>query len=162
MSRTRGLVLAVLLLGLLAPMDARAQAETDWVATDIEGREWSAAQLRGRVVLLDFWATWCAPCLADLPRLRRLHAELGPRGLVIVGISLDGLPQRDFRSWLQRQGVSWPQVREGGSYDGPLTTRFGVRAIPASFLFDRNGRLVARHLQGDALERRVVGVVGAR
>lgn len=122
-----------------------------WRAVDLEGRAWSSDALRGRVVLVDFWATWCAPCLAELPRLRQLHATYAARDLVIIGVSLDRSSVRDFRSWLQRQGITWPQVREVGGYDSPLAAQFGVEVLPASFLFGRDGRLVARDLRGEAL-----------
>ncbi len=133
-----------------------------WRATDIDGRAWSSDTLHGRVVLVDFWATWCAPCLEDLPRLKRLHAREGPRGLTIIGVSLDRATTRDFRSWLQRQAITWPQVREAGQYESPLARTFGVEAIPASYLFDRDGRLHATSLRGDALETRVSALVEAR
>jgi thiol-disulfide isomerase/thioredoxin len=123
-----------------------------WTATDIDGRPLSSTLLRGRVVLVDFWATWCAPCLAELPRLQQLHRAYADRGLTIVGVSLDRSSTRDFRSWLQRQGVRWPQVREGFGYDGPLTRLFGVETLPASFLFDADGRLLAARRQGGSLD----------
>ena len=127
-------------------------AAPSWAATDIDGRPISSSALRGRVVLVDFWATWCAPCLAELPRLQRLHRTYADRGLTIVGVSLDRSSARDFRSWLQRQGVDWPQVREGFGYDGPLTRLFGVETLPASFLFDADGRLRAARRRGASLE----------
>ncbi len=133
-----------------------------WRAVDIEGRTLSQEALRGRVVLVDFWATWCAPCLEDLPRLKRLHDRFAAQGLMIVGVSLDRSSPRDFRSWLQRQAIGWPQVRERGGYDGPLARRFDVEAIPASFLFDRDGRLIGANLRGDALDGRVATLMEAR
>ena len=131
-------------------------------AVDMDGRAWSAPALRGRVVLVDFWATWCAPCLDELPRLKRLHERHGAEGLVILGVSLDRSSVRDFRSWLQRQAIDWPQVREAGGYDSPLARHFGVDAIPASYLYDRDGRLHATQLRGAALEARVRALVEAR
>jgi thiol-disulfide isomerase/thioredoxin len=141
---------------------ARPSAQVSWRAVDLDGRVWSSESLRGRVVLIDFWATWCAPCLAELPRLRQLHARYDTRDLVILGISLDRSSARDFRSWLQRQDIGWPQVREVGGYDSPLAAQFGVEVLPASFLVGRDGRLVGRDLRGEALTARVRQLVEAR
>ena len=158
-----------LLAGLLTtpPVPVVADAATpsapiSWRAVDLDGRVWSSESLRGRVVLIDFWATWCAPCLAELPRLRRLHARYDTGDLVILGISLDRSSARDFRSWLQRQGIGWPQVREVGGYDSPLAAQFGVEVLPASFLVGRDGRVVARDLRGESLTARVRALVEAR
>jgi thiol-disulfide isomerase/thioredoxin len=137
-------------------------AHPEWRAIDIDGRTWTPETVRGQVVFVDFWATWCAPCLQDLPRLKRLHAKYASRGLTIIGVSLDRSSVRDFRSWLQRQGIGWPQVREPGQFDGPLARIFAVDAIPASYLFDRRGRLHATALHGDALEARVAALVEER
>ena len=144
-----------------ADADPRTASPRTWHAVDLDGRNWSAEALRGRVVLVDFWATWCAPCLADLPRLRRLHERYGNRGLTIIGVSLDRSSTRDFRSWLQRQAITWPQVREGGGYDSPLARHFGVDAIPASYLYDRDGRLLATQVRGESLETRVAALLEA-
>ena len=160
---------AALLAGLLTtgPLPvvadvANPSAPISWRAVDLDGRVWSSESLRGRVVLIDFWATWCAPCLAELPRLRRLHARYDTRDLVILGISLDRSSARDFRSWLQRQDIGWPQVREVGGYDSPLAALFGVEVLPASFLVGRDGRVVARDLRGASLTARVRELVEAR
>jgi thiol-disulfide isomerase/thioredoxin len=121
---------------------------------DLDGRVWTRADLAGRVVLVDVWATWCAPCLADMPTLRRLTAEHEDR-LVILGVSVDTMPRRDFVSWLSRRDVSWPQVFDGRGYSGPLPSRLGIDAVPASWLFGPDGRLAARDLRGHALDRAV-------
>lgn len=131
--------------------------------TTTDGTRLSLEALRGKVVLLDFWATWCAPCLAELPRLRRLHEELSASGLVIIGVSLDGIEPRRFRSWTRRNGVAWPQVRDGRSYQGALARAFDVEELPATALFGRDGRLAARDLRGEPLEaaiRRLLAGVG--
>lgn len=158
----------VLLAGLLATasLDAAPTAvpspPVTWRAVDLDGRVWSSESLRGRVVLIDFWATWCAPCLAELPRLRQLHATYPARDFIIVGVSLDRSSPRDFRSWLQRHDIRWPQVREVGGYDSPLATHFGVEVLPASLLVGRDGRLVARDLRGESLTTRVRELVEGR
>jgi len=109
-------------------------------------------EFRGRVVLLDFWATWCAPCLEELPRLRRLHETREADGLAIVGVALDATDRRALTSWLRRNGVTWPQIHDTRGYDGELAQQFDVDRLPATVLFDRDGRIVARDLRGDRLE----------
>lgn len=121
-----------------------------WV--DLDGKTWSATELEGRVVLLDFWATWCAPCLAELPNLRQLAEKHPSDDLVILGIALDTLDRARLRSFLRRHGMTWPQIHEPRGVDGEVARRFGVEAVPATFLVDRGGRLVARDLHGRALE----------
>lgn len=120
--------------------------------TTTDGTRLSLDALRGKVVLLDFWATWCAPCLAELPRLRRLHEELAPSGLVIVGVSLDAIEPRRFASWTRRNGVQWPQVRDGRGYNGALARTFEIEQLPATILFGPDGRVAARDLRGERLE----------
>lgn len=120
---------------------------------DLDGRRWTSADLRGRLVLIDFWATWCAPCLAQIPELKRLRATYGER-FEVLGISLDARDRRDVITWLNRQGVAWPQVHDGRAFSGPAVRRFGVQALPASLLV-LNGRVVATNLRGEELERAV-------
>ena len=141
---------------------SRVSEVASWTATDIDGHRWSANALRGQVVVVDFWATWCAPCLEELPRLKRLHTQHGSRGLTIIGVSMDRSTSRDFRSWLQRQAIAWPQVREAGGFDGPLARAFDIEAVPASFVFARDGRLEATGLRGVALETRVAALMERR
>jgi thiol-disulfide isomerase/thioredoxin len=129
--------------------------------TALDGEVVDAADLRGRVVLVDVWATWCAPCLAEMPTLKRLHTSHGD-ALRIVGVSVDSLPRRDLRQWLARKDISWPQLYDGRGLNGPLAERLKVDALPRSFLYDTNGQLVATDLRGEALTRAVNTLVARR
>jgi len=120
----------------------------------LDGHELRLSELRGRVVLVDVWATWCAPCLAELPGLRALQAAY-PEDLMIVGVSLDTMTRRDFVSWLRRHDVGWPQHFDGRAYRSPVAVRLDVDELPASFLLDADGRLAAVNLRGHALARAV-------
>jgi thiol-disulfide isomerase/thioredoxin len=136
------------------PIATLADATTDAGLRDLDGRLWRADALEGRYVFIDVWATWCAPCLADLPALRAL-ARTRTETLVVIGVSLDTMPRRDLVSWLARHDVTWPQHFDGRGYRGPVADRLGVTSLPASLLFDRNGRLVARNLRAGAVAERL-------
>ena len=159
--RTLPAVLSVFLLLLfLAPS---ADADSIWRPAefiDTEGRQWTAADLEGHVVLLDFWATWCAPCRAEFPHLRRLKERFGEHGLVLVGVALDTTGRRRLRSFLLRHDLTWPQVHARRGFEGELAVRFGIEAVPATVLIDREGRVVAHNLRGRALEATVETLLG--
>lgn len=125
---------------------------SDLEARDIDGRTWTGAAFEDRVVLLDFWATWCAPCLADFPHVERARAAYAGRGLVIVSVSLDRSSRRDLRSFGRRQGIAWPVLFDGLGAAGAVAGRFQVEYPPRSFLFDREGRLVALDPRGEMLD----------
>lgn len=135
----------------------RAVAELD--AVDLEGRRWTGAELKGRVVLIEFWATWCAPCLSQIPLLRKLRAQYGPERFEVLGVSLNSSGRRDFVAWVNRQGVAWPQVHDGRAFNGRVARTFGVGALPASVLIDQRGRVVAANLRDAALEGAVAALL---
>jgi len=137
------------IITILSTVPVRSSAEIP--LRDIHGVAIHLEDLRGRVVLLDAWATWCAPCLAELPLLKRLVRTHGDR-LAIVGISVDRMPRRDFISWLRRKNVTWRQHFDGRGYNSPVAQRLGIEAVPDTWLYDARGRLVARGLRGPELE----------
>ena len=155
MSAALGLILAALLAVPQGPPPGPDASLRAFDARDLEGRRWTADTIRGRVVLLDFWATWCAPCLAELPRLKALRGRYGREQFEILGISLDAVDRRAFVSWLNRQRIDWPQVHERGGYAASLPRLFGVDRLPRTVLLDRDGRVAAVDLRGEALARAV-------
>lgn len=99
------------------------------------------AQFKGRVVYLDFWASWCAPCRYSFPWMNRLEGELGHDGLVVIAVDVDH-ERADADRFLRQHQAQFQIVYDP---DGVLPERFGVRGMPTSFLIDRNGHVQARH-----------------
>ena len=127
----------------------RAIATMD--ATDMAGRRWTGGDLNGRVILIDFWATWCAPCLADMPRLKALREAHGREDFEILGVSLDVRSRQSLVSWLNRQRIDWPQLHEKAGYGGTVPRLFGIESLPRTVVIGRDGRIAAVDVRGERL-----------
>jgi thiol-disulfide isomerase/thioredoxin len=151
-------VLATLLsAGLLAGAQASdrtaLQSAVDgFRVVDMAGDRVSMADLRGRVVLIEFWATWCPPCLADIPWLKKAREAHGDR-LEIVGVSLDVIDRAALVSWLRRHDVGWRQVYDGRGWSSPAIEPFGFEGIPFNVLIGPDGQVVGTDVRGEALLR---------
>ena len=128
----------------------RYRALLELRATDLDGRTWTHDRLQGRIVLVDFWATWCPPCLRELPYLKEARERYGDR-FEVVGVSLDTFSRRQLRSWLDRHSIDWPQIHATGGYDDPLALSFGIDRLPTNLLLDRHGRLRAVDVRREQL-----------
>lgn len=116
-------------------------AAPDFTRTDIAGVSHTLSALRGRVVLLNFWATWCAPCLQEMPRFAQWQQLYGPRGLQILGVSMDDTVE-PVRRLAQKQTPGYPLIMG----DAALAKQYGgVYGLPTTFLIDARGRIVARY-----------------
>lgn len=122
------------LLSELEPIGTRPEIRF----TALDRRPVDLARLRGKVVLLDFWATWCGPCVAEMPQLKALYQKWNPRGLEIIGISLDSDRAR-LDTFVQREQIRWPQAFDGKSWDGPLPKKFNITSLPTLWLLDKKG-----------------------
>ena len=110
--------------------------------TDLSGQKLDLSSYRGRVVLLDFWATWCGPCRTEIPRFVDLQSKYQDQGLQIIGISLDDDP-KPVRVFYQQFKMNYP-VAIG---DANLAERYGgILGLPVTFLIDRDGRIYAKHV----------------
>lgn len=112
------------------------------------------AGFRGKVVLIQFWATWCEPCKADMPTLRELTAKYGSSGLAIIGVNLDSSAQ-EMSAYLSENRMPWPQIREEGGLDSRPANELGILTLPTMILVDQQGRVVNRNVQAAELESEI-------
>jgi peroxiredoxin len=114
----------------------------DFTVTDLDGRKFSLSDFKGKVVLLNFWATWCAPCRSEIPHFVEMQNQLGPQGFQVIGISMDddAKPVREFH---REYRLNYP-VAMG---DDKLAELYGgVLGLPVNFIIDRDGHIYSKHL----------------
>ena len=128
--------------------------------TGIDGRPVALQSLRGKPVLVHYWATWCEPCKVDIAQIRELYAKYGPKKFAVVGIALD-TDKTALAKFLAAKPIPWPQLHESGGLDGPLAEELGVLTLPTMFLLDAQGNVVDRNLVISDLEKKLEGLVGA-
>jgi peroxiredoxin len=119
--------------------------------TSITGEKLSPQMYKGRVLLLDFWATWCGPCLQEMPNVIDVYKKYKKDGFEIVGISLDR-NRSALDRYLEKNDIKWPQYYDGKFWNNEVSTLYGVKAIPATFLIDKKGKIRYKTLRGRQLE----------
>ncbi len=129
------------------PELARARMAPAFAVTTTDGQRVSLDDLKGKVVLIDFWATWCPPCREALPHVREIARKFNGQPLVVLSVSLDDDEQK-WKDFMAKNEMTWPQYRDGG-FNGPIATMFGVHVIPQTFTIDADGILQDQHI-GDA------------
>jgi cytochrome c biogenesis protein CcmG/thiol:disulfide interchange protein DsbE len=158
MTRICALLAAVLLAGAMSAQAFGAGTAADFTRSDLSGNPVHLADYHGKVVLLNFWATWCGPCMEEIPVFARWQKQYGPAGLQVLGISMDD-DEKSVQRYLQKTPLSYPIVMG----DEALAKLYGgVLGLPLTYLIDANGKIAGRHLGGvdlAAVERQIKGLL---
>ncbi len=139
-----GLLLAVM---MAEPRDSLAagtgKAAPDWALKNVDGKTVKLSDYKGKVVILDFWATWCPPCRAEIPSFVELYKKYSQDGLVVVGVSVDEEGPSVVKPFIKRNKIEYPIVMA----DGKIEQAYGgVEAIPTTFIINREGKIVNKHV----------------
>jgi peroxiredoxin len=133
----------------------------DFEEKDLSGNALSVAKYKGKVVLVDFWATWCGPCVAELPNVLKAYEQHHGSGFEIIGISLDKEEQK-LKDFIKAKNMTWAQYFDGKGWQSKLAGKYGVNSIPMTYLLDGEGKIIGKNLRGEALEKAVAGALGKK
>jgi thiol-disulfide isomerase/thioredoxin len=129
-------------------------ATPEFTISDTSGKALKLSSLRGKYVLVDFWASWCGPCRKENPNVLMAYKNFHDKGLEIVGVSLD--TQKDaWKKAIQNDALTWKQVSDLKGWESGIVKEYGIKVVPTNFLVDKNGKVVAKNLRGEALQSKL-------
>lgn len=129
-------------------------------APNPEGKMVALNDIKGKVTIIDFWAAWCAPCRRENPNVVNVYEKYHDKGLEIIGVSLDGNPRQpnakdEWLKAIEQDGLQWHQVSNLNYFEDPIAKLYNIQAIPATFILDSEGKIIAKDLRGPALEAKI-------
>ena len=132
----------------------------NFTAPNPKGEPVSLYDIKGKVTIIDFWAAWCGPCRRENPNVVKVFEKYHDKGLEIIGVSLDGSPkQEDAKAaWIEaieKDNLTWHQVSNLSFFNDPIAKQYNIQAIPATFILDSEGNIIAKNLRGEALEAKI-------
>ena len=126
----------------------------DFAENDVLGKPLSLAKYKGKVVMIDFWATWCGPCVAELPHVLETYKKHHGEGFEIVGITLDQQEEK-LTNFTKTKNMPWQQFFDGKGWSNKLAVKYGIHSIPMTYLLDGEGKIIGVGLRGEDLESAV-------
>lgn len=126
--------------------------------TTLDGKEISLADYKGKVVMIDFWATWCGPCVAEMPNVKKAYEKYHEKGFEIIGVSLDRSVE-PLQEYITENGITWANLFDADQ-ENSLAEQFSITSIPSIFLLDASGTIVAVNTRGEALEKKLAELLG--
>lgn len=126
----------------------------------VKGDTLKLSSLKGKVLLVDFWASWCAPCRASNKQLVKLYSKYKDKGFEILGVSLDE-STKEWKKAISKDKITWLQIIDNGGWEAKTAIRWNISQIPTSFLIDKNGNIVAMDLEKEELEKAIKELLGS-
>jgi peroxiredoxin len=154
---------------LLTAIDAAKKTSVgamamDFTQNDPDGKPVKLSDFRGKYVLVDFWASWCGPCRAENPHVVEAYQKFKDKNFTVLGVSLDGGNTRTTKeAWLkavEKDQLTWTHVSDLKGWENEAARAWGIRGIPANFLIDPDGKIVAKNLRGQALQDKLAEILG--
>jgi thiol-disulfide isomerase/thioredoxin len=139
---------ALLCLGSMLHVTAAGPAPLDLKFTSEDGHDIDLSKMRGKVVLVDFWATWCPPCRAEVPDVVATYKKYHDKGFEVLGISLDQ-DEDAMRTFTQQNEMTWPQFFDGKGWDNKIASDFGIQSIPTMWLVGKDGKIITVNARDD-------------
>ncbi len=124
----------------------------------VDGKPIALSSFKGKVVLIDFWASWCGPCRKEMPNVVKAYAKYKAKGFEIYGVSLDDNKDRWIEA-IAKDGITWPQVSDLKKWDAEVVRNYNITSIPHTVLLDRAGNIIAKNLRGEDLDKKLAEVL---
>jgi peroxiredoxin len=153
------IALALLLVSITVKAQVKVgQAAPEISLPDTKGNIINLSSLKGKVVLIDFWASWCGPCRRATPHVVKLYQKYKDRGFEVFGVSIDS-KKTDWLKAIKQDKIQYTQVNDNTGWSASSTLKYGVDGIPATFLLNKEGTIMAIDLEGKKLEEKIAGLL---
>ncbi|HET9746496.1 MAG TPA: TlpA disulfide reductase family protein [Chitinophagaceae bacterium] len=154
-----GLVISAFTLKAQGPVPNIADIRLDFTVAGLKGDSITLSSLKGKVLILDFWASWCGPCRFSNKHLVKMYSKYRDKGLEILSVSLDD-ELKDWKKAVAKDKITWLQGIDLGGWDALAAIKWQVDALPASFVVNKNGDVVAINPEKDELEKKIRELLG--